>query len=86
MVRPLPVAPSPNAQAYVSGSASGSLEPAPEKLTASGAVPLCGVPPATATGGLLPGTGLTVSERRLKLSVSSVSNTAPSESALSRRT
>ena len=44
--------PSPNVQANVSESPSASVEAAPEKLTASGTVPLCGAPVAFATGGL----------------------------------
>jgi hypothetical protein len=39
----------------VSESPFASVEAAPEKLTASGAVPLVGTPAATATGGVLGG-------------------------------
>ena len=61
-----------------------SVEVAPEKLTASGAVPLRGAASAFATGAVLPGAGFTVSVRSDALFVSFVSNTAASESAVSR--
>ena len=76
--------PSPNAQLIVIGSPSGSLEPALENATASGALPLAGVPAATATGARLLGSGVTVRVATLALFVSFVSTTVASESALTR--
>jgi hypothetical protein len=48
--------PSPSrSQAYVSAPPSGSLEPVELKATVSGAWPLVGLAPMTATGGRLAG-------------------------------
>ena len=57
MVTPLALPPSPNSQAYVSGSLSASMLPAAEKLTASGAEPESGVATMLATGWVLPPIG-----------------------------
>jgi len=48
------VCPSPKVQLYVSARPSGSLDPALEKLTVSGAGPDFGVASAAATGGWSP--------------------------------
>src|SRR5258707_12054236 len=47
------VAPSPNCQLYVSAVPSGSDEPALEKFTVNGTVPVNGAPLAAAIGGWL---------------------------------
>src|SRR6266478_200560 len=45
------VAPSPNCQLYVNAAPSGSEDPALEKVTANGALPVSGAPLAATTGG-----------------------------------